>query len=216
MGTRGFTQLVVDNKVLVQQYGQWDHYANVAGAHLVNFLKQPGNIEFLRGASSFVSPTGDAAERDELQFSQCMFGYEHPVWGDIENFTLDLTSGLYKKNTSLSEPESMQWFVSEVVNKFGFDMASKYLLNDRDIGYRIFDLIKALHEMRPEAILTTTVEEELITRNNDFGIHGVYTIYLRTDGKGEHFSIELHNKSMNRSLKQLPSEKALDRLEKME
>lgn len=47
MGTRGITEVIFENEIVVSQYGQWDHYPSGQGLVVFNFLKNAANIEQL-------------------------------------------------------------------------------------------------------------------------------------------------------------------------
>lgn len=48
MGTRGITEVTYNGKVVVSQYGQWDHYPSGQGVTILNFLSKPTNIDKLK------------------------------------------------------------------------------------------------------------------------------------------------------------------------
>lgn len=214
MGTRGYTQVIIDNKILVQQYGQWDHYPTFAGAYLVDFLKQPGNIEFLRNIGSFVSPTAANETTDRIHIQQYSWNYFDEEWGNISEFVDAQKRSIYEtEKVTWDDPEVMRKIVANTVQEFGFDKASKYLLADRDIGFRIVDLIKALHELQPDAILETTIVDPKKMENPGEMICGVYTIELNANAHGESFQINWYDGVMKRPLTKLPGEKALHTFE---
>jgi hypothetical protein len=47
MGTRGLTKVIKNDKVVVAQYGQWDHYPSGQGITALNFLRDEANVEKL-------------------------------------------------------------------------------------------------------------------------------------------------------------------------
>lgn len=47
MGTRGVTEVIFENKTVVAQYGQWDHYPMGQGITILNFLRDQDNIDKL-------------------------------------------------------------------------------------------------------------------------------------------------------------------------
>jgi hypothetical protein len=47
MGTRGLTKVIKNDKVVVAQYGQWDHYPSGQGLTALNFLRDEANVEKL-------------------------------------------------------------------------------------------------------------------------------------------------------------------------
>jgi hypothetical protein len=47
MGTRGLTKVIKNDKVVVAQYGQWDHYPSGQGLTALNFLRDEANVDKL-------------------------------------------------------------------------------------------------------------------------------------------------------------------------
>ncbi len=47
MGTRGLTKVIKNDKVVVAQYGQWDHYPSGQGLTALRFLKDEANVDKL-------------------------------------------------------------------------------------------------------------------------------------------------------------------------
>jgi len=47
MGTRGLTKVIKNDKIVVAQYGQWDHYPSGQGLTALNFLRDEANVEKL-------------------------------------------------------------------------------------------------------------------------------------------------------------------------
>jgi hypothetical protein len=47
MGTRGLTKVIKNDKVVVAQYGQWDHYPSGQGLTALRFLRDEDNVEKL-------------------------------------------------------------------------------------------------------------------------------------------------------------------------
>jgi hypothetical protein len=47
MGTRGLTKVIKNEKVVVAQYGQWDHYPSGQGLTALNFLRDEANVDKL-------------------------------------------------------------------------------------------------------------------------------------------------------------------------
>jgi hypothetical protein len=50
MGTRGITEVIYNDKIVVSQYGQWDHYPSGQGITILNFLSNPLNIDKLKNS----------------------------------------------------------------------------------------------------------------------------------------------------------------------
>ncbi len=47
MGTRGLTKVIKNDKVVVAQYGQWDHYPSGQGLTALQFLRDENNVDKL-------------------------------------------------------------------------------------------------------------------------------------------------------------------------
>jgi hypothetical protein len=47
MGTRGLTKVIKNDRVVVAQYGQWDHYPSGQGLTALNFLRDEANVDKL-------------------------------------------------------------------------------------------------------------------------------------------------------------------------
>jgi hypothetical protein len=47
MGTRGLTKVIKNDKVVVAQYGQWDHYPSGQGLTALRFLRDEANVDKL-------------------------------------------------------------------------------------------------------------------------------------------------------------------------
>lgn len=50
MGTRGITEVIYNDKIVVSQYGQWDHYPSGQGVTILNFLSNKVNIDKLKNS----------------------------------------------------------------------------------------------------------------------------------------------------------------------
>ena len=44
MGTRGLTKVIKNDKIVVAQYGQWDHYPSGQGLTALRFLRDENNV----------------------------------------------------------------------------------------------------------------------------------------------------------------------------
>jgi hypothetical protein len=47
MGTRGLTKVIKNDKIVVAQYGQWDHYPSGQGLTALRFLRDENNVDKL-------------------------------------------------------------------------------------------------------------------------------------------------------------------------
>ena len=57
MGTRGLTKVIKDSKVVVAQYGQWDHYPSGQGLTALRFLRDESNVDKLDKGLYYVYET---------------------------------------------------------------------------------------------------------------------------------------------------------------
>lgn len=210
MGTRGITQVIVDGKILVQQYGQWDHYATTAGEYLVGFLRKPENVEFLRNMGKLIVPTVSVEATNQIRLGEYVYGMRDD-WSDVRDYVEDQRHSFMKEKHDWDEPEVMREIVRNTVNKMGFDRASTFLIASRDVGFKIVDLLKALHELRPEAALKTCVEYKTPYRNATGPLHGIFTISLNS--KRSTFRVATYGGSLTRPLSNLPTDEELEKLE---
>jgi hypothetical protein len=59
MGTRGLTKVIKNDKVVVAQYGQWDHYPSGQGLTALRFLRDEANVEKLDKGLYWLYETND-------------------------------------------------------------------------------------------------------------------------------------------------------------
>ena len=60
MGTRGLTKVIKNDKIVVAQYGQWDHYPSGQGLTALNFLRDEANVEKLEKGLYWLYEVDDA------------------------------------------------------------------------------------------------------------------------------------------------------------
>lgn len=80
MGTRGLTVVVLNKKIVVAQYGQWDHYPSGVGSTIMNFITKKMDLRKFKKALSqckFVAP-----EALTHKFTEC--GFSKEGWGTME------------------------------------------------------------------------------------------------------------------------------------
>lgn len=65
MGTRGLTKIIKNDKTVIAQYGQFDHYPSGQGLTALNFLKDESNVAKLDINLSYVYEV-DSAAVDEI------------------------------------------------------------------------------------------------------------------------------------------------------
>jgi len=59
MGTRGLTKVIKNDKIVVAQYGQWDHYPSGQGLTALRFLRDESNVEKLEKGLYWLYETND-------------------------------------------------------------------------------------------------------------------------------------------------------------
>lgn len=59
MGTRGLTKVIKNDKVVVAQYGQWDHYPSGQGLTALRFLRDEANVDKLDKGLYWLYETND-------------------------------------------------------------------------------------------------------------------------------------------------------------
>lgn len=73
MGTRGVTEVIYNGKLVVSQYGQWDHYPMGQGLTVLNFLRDELNIDKLR-ANLMLHLTYSASDEELKNIYSNYFG----------------------------------------------------------------------------------------------------------------------------------------------
>ncbi len=61
MGTRHITQVILDGKTVVSQYGQWDGYPDATGADILKFLNEMNRSKFETNLQACIPLTTEAA-----------------------------------------------------------------------------------------------------------------------------------------------------------
>jgi hypothetical protein len=59
MGTRGLTKVIKNDKIVVAQYGQWDHYPSGQGLTALRFLRDESNVDKLDKGLYWLYETND-------------------------------------------------------------------------------------------------------------------------------------------------------------
>lgn len=205
MGTRHKIKVLKENKIILNQYGQWDGYPTEAGKCIVNFLKEKENVEFLKNVkNNFVYK--DKKEQDHFIFGEMTMNPEE-VTKDIYHFIFD-SGQLFKDEKTGKEVRwcylSQKQLVDILYDKFGFEMSAYYLMITRDTGYKIFDTIKELNRLEPKKQIPIYKSDY-----EGFDIEARYIVNLDNNT----LKIEWHDRTKEYDLDKLPSEKELEDFE---
>ena len=111
MGTRGITEVTYNDKIVVSQYGQWDHYPSGQGVTILTFLSNKNNIDKLK--NSFDLHLTYEASNEELKkiyanyFDETGMGTmeQSDNFGkDYPSLTRDTGGGILKVIANATEP----------------------------------------------------------------------------------------------------------------
>lgn len=188
MGTRNKTILKIKGKNVVNQYGQWDGYPTCATAVIVDFLKKNTKEDILKMVDRFEY----VKKENKLIFNEITMTL-NDEFGDIQNYIF--------KNFE-HRPTTAQ-----LVEKFGYEKASLYLMLTRDTGYNIFNVIKDLYELTSDKKIPIIIDEydgwDIESKNIiDLDNNTLTTIW--------------HDKTKVWKLDKLPSRTTLKRFENLE
>ena len=205
MGTRHKVRVIQDNKVIINQYGQWDGYPTCAGEILVNFLKDKENIEFLKSIKDKFEYHKEE-EQNEFIFGEMTMNPEED-YKEIYKFIYD--DEQYFENEETGEKASryeitQKQFVDEVYKRFGYEKTASYMMITRNTGYKILDTIKELNRLEPNKIIPIFISEY-----EGWDIEARYTVNLDSNK----LSIEWHDHTLECDLDNLPSDKKLEDFE---
>jgi hypothetical protein len=78
MGTRGLTKVIKNDKVVVAQYGQWDHYPSGQGLTALRFLRDETNVEKLDKGLYWLYETTDEDVEETLDRTGDNFATAYP------------------------------------------------------------------------------------------------------------------------------------------
>jgi hypothetical protein len=78
MGTRGLTKVIKNDKVVVAQYGQWDHYPSGQGLTALRFLRDEANVEKLDKGLYWLYETNDEDVEKTLDRTGDNFATAYP------------------------------------------------------------------------------------------------------------------------------------------
>lgn len=142
MGTRHIVRVIKDGKVVINQYGQWDGYAETAAYTLRNFIKENGK-ERLNEILDKIEPIGSAnhdSEPDMLITSNA-----HILESMMTSFDEEIAEYRDKiRSMGIFDIDMHIALVPILVEKFGFERTAKYYTLTRDTGYKVLDVLNML------------------------------------------------------------------------
>lgn len=167
MGTRHIVYLHSHGRDVIGQYGQWDGYPTTAGVTIARFLQRPDAVERLSEMEDYVIDDRDTAEIDDYRFSESILGYGRRFDS--------IADAVNEARFADGHERGMDDVIDTVIPRFGIEQVSQYLLDTRDTGYQIFDVIDAVHAIDPSLVLHVSVEERTEGR---FMIEATYDVDL--------------------------------------
>jgi hypothetical protein len=78
MGTRGLTKVIKNDKIVVAQYGQWDHYPSGQGLTALRFLRDEANVDKLDKGLYWLYEVDDASVEETLNRTGDNFATAYP------------------------------------------------------------------------------------------------------------------------------------------
>ncbi len=144
MGTRNITEVKLNNKTVIRQYGQWDGYPATAGSTLVDFLKEDDNLDWLKEiltkqVITYISDK-DIEDWSEGPGLEYLVSYYPGIFGQIHKWHYDNYDKFQGK------PIEIEW--QAIVNQFGYHDASMYIATVRNTGYYIFNALKFMYSQK--------------------------------------------------------------------
>jgi len=182
MGTRHTVKVILNNKTVLNQYGQWDGYIDYAGMRLYKYLKNCDIDKFKTICSNLI----EADLRMAVSFN------------DIAEY---LEKKAYKRfEQNIYEEDAVSVIVTDLMEKFGYERATAYLLLTRDTGYKIFETLEAIWDIRPDVKLPVVLVADECYWN--------YSVNLDDNT----FTLIKGNQSMKFNLDKLPEEDTMYKL----
>lgn len=205
MGTRHKVEVIQNNEIIINQYGQWDGYPSTAGKVIVNFLKDKNNIDVLKNIKDKFEYKNEE-EQNRFIFGEMTLnpGKEHE---NIYKFIYD--SEQYFENEETGEKVrcydiSHKQLIDEVYKKFGYESTAYYMMITRNTGYKVLDTIKELNRLEPDKKIPI-----FKSNYNGWDIEARYIINLDDNS----LTMEWHNKTIEYDLDKLPSNSEIEDFE---
>lgn len=188
MGTRNKTIVKKNDKIIINQYGQWDGYPTGATKVIVDFLKNNS----LDDINTMLEKTEHITKENNLIWSEITMGLDKE-FEDIQKYLYED----YKRRDN----------VKDLVDKFGYEKTSIYLMLTRDTGYNILNVIKELYGLSNGKNIPIIIDEY-----DGWDIEGKNTIDL--DKKT--LTTYWHGVERTWDFDNLPSDKELEKFENIE
>ena len=197
MGTRHVIKIINHGKEVVSQYGQWDGYPSVVIGAIRDYIHDYG-VDSIRKSLAHISPQ-PFDEMDRLIWSECTIGAVH-AFSDIEAFSTDqVLKACHVGGMTAAERQQ------ELLEKFGWQRGSLYLMMTRDTGYMILDALKNIEDRNTEG-----AEVKSFLFDGDMG--RTYTIDL----DHEELKMNCFDTEMVWNLGQLPDNDTLEQLDSLQ
>ncbi len=147
MGTRHTVRVIMDNKEILNQYGQWDGYAETAGIYLYENIKhfRKDKCETIKKALSNLERVSE--EDVPFALKESLLGVKHE-FSEIEECIRQ-----YKMQYKNYAEVSLNDIIDHVIEKYGYEKTAEYFLKTRDTGYKVLDAIEHLYNLNPDAKL---------------------------------------------------------------
>lgn len=210
MGTRHIIEVVKDNRLVIRQYGQWDGYAETAGYHLRNFIKNHGINKIKEIVDKTEIQNAKQAHKCEpdllitpsgFKIAEAML-YTDEIGNYIQKIKeLGLCIWAYDMDTHLAT-------ILPCVEKFGLEKTMQHYMLTRDTGYKILDVM-GIFSCFPE-IENNELKIPVYLEDDD--INPGRKIIINTDDKT--FTCEYFNKKQTWSCDKLPTLAELRKLDK--
>lgn len=169
MGTRNITKIIHQGELKVCQYGQWDGYPTTALHHIVEFLKDREKVSVLLE----ILPKVQLMTRKAFK-PYALFDSEfYKVSNLLMNYAMrDDDGNVIKHSCDLSMEEK----ISYVITQTGMDKSTpfRYLLETRDTGYEIMDVLTTFAAKQAVSIPLCSNED----CEDSWDIEAKYTIDL--------------------------------------
>lgn len=205
MGTRHKVKVLKGNRIIINQYGQWDGYPTEAGKVITHFLKDKDNIDFLKNIKDKFEYKNEEEQRNFI-FGEMTMNPEE-AYREIYKFIYDSDQYFEKEETG----EKVRWcdisqkqLINEGYKKFGFEATAYYMMITRDTGYKIFDTIKELNRLEPDKTIPVFKSDY-----EGWDIEARYTVNLDKNK----LKIEWHDRILEYDLDNLPSDKEFEDFE---
>lgn len=202
MGTRNITKIYFGGELKVCQYGQWDGYPTTALHHIVEFLKDQNKVSSLLEVLPKVELMAELGYEKHYALPDADF---NKVFNLLLNYALkDDDGNTIKQSCDLTMSEKINY----VITQTGMDKAIpfRFLLETRDTGYQIFDVLTTFAAKQADSI--PLLSEEPYENSWDIEAKNIIDFDKRM------IYAWWHGKSREYSFDHLPDLEELDAFEK--